>query len=330
MNGEQLTLFGPPDLYVPFHDKAVISAKSEYHERAKVSGHFSLNGKRASLKQYPEFNALKSVHDFITIDLKDLPTARASCPVCRQELYRRIEEHNPPGFDYYEDAEELFVRTQLEYCFRCTFWQFHELRSSLICNRGYLADVHDLITIASKLRTFDEAPPDALCEIAQWFRQHPDLYHSVDPTYLEKLVGRIFAASGHYSEVTHVGRPDDGGIDLVLVDDGESTWLVQVKRRESAKASESVQTIRNLLGAMVLSDSKAGIVVSTADHFTQRALEASSRAGSKGYRVDLIDKHALDLMLSQNLLYAPWKNISAGIKSDRDEWFRENIAMLGL
>ena len=213
-------------------------------------------------------------------------------------------------------------RTLRESCSRCSFWQFHEMRSAFYYDRGYLADFHELTTIVPKVRTFSEAPDEALCGIAQWFKRHPGLYQSVDPTYLEKLVGRIFSATGNHSDVMHVGGPDDGGIDLILIGNDESTWLVQVKRRESPDTSESVQTIRNLLGAMVLNDSRAGIVVSTADHFTQRARQASVKSGRRGFRVDLIDRHALEMMLSQNMFYTPWENIRKKIGAERSLWFR--------
>jgi hypothetical protein len=322
MTSEQLTLFGPSAFYIPPHDTAVISVRRDLDWHPKLSRDFLLNGGRCRPARYPEFDALKNTEDFTHAELKDLPAARAACPFCLNNLLRREEIHHDPEWD--DDAEERRLsRTLRERCPGCSFWQFHELRSAIYYDRGYLADFHELTTIASKVREFNEAPEEALWEVAQWFKRNPGLFHSVDPTYLEKLVGRIFSAAGNYSDVTHIGGPGDGGIDLVLIQNDESTSLVQVKRRESPTASESVQTIRNLLGAMVLDDSRAGIVVSTADHFTQRARQASVKAGNKGFRIDLIDRHALDRMLSQNLFSTPWENISKNMEAERGLWFRQ-------
>jgi hypothetical protein len=37
----------------------------------------------------------------------------------------------------------------------------------------------------------------------------------------------------------------------------------------------------------------------------------------------LINRHALDLMLSQHLFYAPWRNIKGIIAAERMKWFRK-------
>ncbi|MBL0107096.1 MAG: restriction endonuclease [Ignavibacteria bacterium] len=51
---------------------------------------------------------------------------------------------------------------------------------------------------------------------------------------------------------------------------------VQVKRREKIDKTESVSTIRDFLGAILLGDYPKGIVVSTADKFTKPAQKSSS------------------------------------------------------
>jgi hypothetical protein len=172
--------------------------------------------------------------------------------------------------------------------------------------------------LSSKLRTFDEeAPEGTLGEVAQWFRRHPRLYNTVSPTYLEKLVARIFTNSGQYVEVHHVGRPDDGGVDVVLVES-----------ESDAKPSEPVSTIRNLLGAMILQESQLGIVVSTADHFTFRARESAAKANPLGFKVDLLDRKALDAMLARALPVEPWKKVLDDLHDHRQEWFWAIMANL--
>ena len=61
-----------------------------------------------------------------------------------------------------------------------------------------------------------------------------------------------------------LGRPRDGGVDVLLIDAEKEEWLIQVKRRKSQNSTEGVNTIRNILGVMTVKDVYKGIVVSTA------------------------------------------------------------------
>ncbi|WP_327230951.1 restriction endonuclease [Streptomyces murinus] len=154
-----------------------------------------------------------------------------------------------------------------------------------------MGGINTLTVLSSKTRTFDKrAPEGTLQEISQFFRRHPNLYHSVSPTYLEKLTARVFKEFGNYAEVRHVGRPADGGVDVLLIEDEEHSWLVQVKRRENPTKGESVETIRNLLGTMVLEGKTFGAVVSTADHFTLPAREAASGSTRNGVKVPYLPR----------------------------------------
>lgn len=105
-----------------------------------------------------------------------------------------------------------------------------------------------------------------------------------------------------------MGRPDDGGVDIIYIDADDKQWLVQVKRRENPRSTESVSTIRNLLGAMLLQDSRTGIIVSTADHFSYQAYAAVDRAREVGMALRLIDRYALDHMLDGVLQDQPWSS----------------------
>jgi hypothetical protein len=128
----------------------------------------------------------------------------------------------------------------------------------------------------------------------------------MNPHRLEELVAAIFKANYKDCEAIHVGKPDDGGIDVVFVDSGERQWLIQVKRRENPQSSEGVGVIRNLLGAMLLENSSYGILVSTANHFTFRAKEAVDRARDLGKVIRLIDRGKLDRMLAPMIPDRPW------------------------
>lgn len=159
----------------------------------------------------------------------------------------------------------------------------------------------------SKLREFDVHFPNSCnSELASFIRRNPSILHSCNPKSLEKLVADIFRANYAQTEVIHVGKPDDGGVDVLLVDSDRQQWLIQVKRRESPKKSEGVSTIRNMLGTMLLEKSLNGIVVSTANQFSLRARQATVKAGEIGMTVKLVDKGILNRMLDPILPDRPW------------------------
>jgi len=162
--------------------------------------------------------------------------------------------------DHPDEMPNYRAQASLSNCEHCQHWEHVEFRQETYDIRADLLDRYQLAVTTSKTREFDAGAPDgALEEVAQWFRRHPRLYNSVHPKYLEKLVAKVFANSGQYAEVRHVGRPDDGGVDVVLVESNESMWLVQVKRREYPDSVEPVSTVRNLLGTLILSGSDRGV-----------------------------------------------------------------------
>ncbi len=172
----------------------------------------------------------------------------------------------------------------------------------------------------SKLREFDcNLPEGCAADIAQWIRRDPKRWHTITPRQLEKLVADIFRSNFTNAEVSHVGRPDDGGVDVIFVETTNKQWLIQVKRREKPNSSEPVETIRNLLGTMVLENASLGIVVSTADHFTYRAYEATGRAKKCGMIIELIDRKKLDKMLDPVLPDRPWLEV---LKREAPEYAR--------
>ena len=146
-----------------------------------------------------------------------------------------------------------------------------------------------------------------LAELANFLRRHPERVHYISPTALEKLVAKCFRSTGAYAAVTHVGRPDDGGVDVLLVTQAAGKVLVQVKRR-GPDTVESVTTLRNLLGAMVLEEALFGIVVSTADHFSYRAQSVASTLADRtpGYQIELRDLGRLREMVDDVPDPEPW------------------------
>jgi hypothetical protein len=141
------------------------------------------------------------------------------------------------------------------------------------------------VSVAKK---FDHSlPMGCLHELAQHFRQHPIAWNTIAPTRLERLIADVFRANFAPCEVHHVGKPGDLGIDVVLIETDEKTWLTQVKRRSRPDSTEGFSTLQSLLGSLALHGARHGIVVSTADHFSYQARKQCRRAHESGFVVEL-------------------------------------------
>ncbi|MGK8559545.1 restriction endonuclease [Nocardia gipuzkoensis] len=292
----------------------------------------SINGIETPRRSLPDFAALDGYETFDNHDLETLagmPFVQTACPFCKTSLETDEFFHPDPFSGAPEDVETndfLTAVNRLGFCSRCRYWQISNLQAAWGWYRADHWANYQLTTASSKLREFNDAAPEGtLAEIAQWFRRHPSLYQTVTPNYLEKLVARVFRELDTYVEVRHVGRPDDGGVDVILVEDEARTWLVQVKRRESANSSEGVSTVRNLLGSLVLNKESLGVVVSTADHFTYRARQAVQGASEVGYTVRLTDRSAFDALLARALPEQPWRTVMRVIGDNQTEFFNSHL-----
>jgi restriction endonuclease Mrr len=155
-------------------------------------------------------------------------------------------------------------------------------------------------TAVSKIQEYplkSESIP--LAELQSYVRRNPEALRSIHWRALEKLVAEIFRASRSFQEVIHVGKTNDGGVDVILVATSSERILVQVKRR-TRPSIESVSTVRNLLGAMIAHGTLDGIVVSTADHFSSYAQSFVEKLtkGKIAYKIELKDFGKLKEMIS--------------------------------
>ena len=209
----------------------------------------------------------------------------------------------------------------LWYCDYCRFWQARVYSAFRACmpppdNWAYI----------SKLREFDKNLPEGCStELALHIRRHPDLLHSFSPKRFEKFVADVFQANYTNAEVLHVGKPGDGGIDVLLIEAGGEQWLIQVKRRKSQKCSEGVKTIRDILGAMVVEGTPQGIVVSTAERFSRPAIQAVTKASRNGMTVHLVDKGILNKMLDPTLPDRPWLDPISEIDEEISSYLADQI-----
>lgn len=235
-------------------------------------------------------------HKYVTSFPRKFP-AQKKCPYCK-EILRRAKQGND------QDIEDIKIGI-LETCPNCNYWMWHYIQGTYIGR--WSLEAYFYTALLGKVREFDGVLPVSCNEeIASWIRKNPARWHSINPTALEKLVADIFRANYSQAEVSHVGKPDDGGIDVIYIDAEKHQWLIQVKRRERPEYVEPVSTIRNLLGTLFLNDASHGIVVSTADHFSYRAYDALNRAKEKGMTIQLINRRVLNQMLTGLLTDRPW------------------------
>jgi hypothetical protein len=235
------------------------------------------------------------------------------CPYCSTGLFfaRKAKRIRP--------NEEWIEEVVVGECPRCAYW--HAMWYEDLGQGPFGGPTAEWEARIGKLAEFDDCLPDGCqSELARYLRAHPNKWHDLSPPRLETLVADIFRANYANSEVFHVGKPDDGGVDVVFVDSGRSRWLIQVKRRLAPMKGEGVETIRNLLGAMVLNECRCGIVVSTVDHFTYRAHEARNRAAEIGFKLSFVDLGKLDRMLNSVLPSVEWLAL---VRDHKPEWVNE-------
>ena len=97
----------------------------------------------------------------------------------------------------------------------------------------------DHLAYVSKLRKFNTRLPDGCSEeLAMHIRRDTSRLHFVDLKRFEKFVADVFRANYTNAEVVHVGKPNDGGVDVLFIDAQEEQWLIQVKRRGVKRQSE--------------------------------------------------------------------------------------------
>ena len=228
------------------------------------------------------------------------------CPFCSHQLLTGESE-------MYKDiiVGEVSQVSHLWSCPNCAYWHWYNRQMVDYFNDdGDFTETLYSKACISKIRDFDLTLPEG-CEeeLAVALKRNKEIWHTIEPYRFERFIGSIFRANFGDCEVLHVGKSDDGGVDLIFIDSQKDQWLIQVKRRESSTSSEGVSTVRNLLGALFLNDCLRGILVSTADHFTFRAYQAVARAKELGRTVQLLDRGKLRRMLNPLIPDRPWRDV---------------------
>ena len=239
-------------------------------------------------------------HDYLNMEFYDHNNLRIEfCPFCQIPMKRKWHSLKDKNEDNYE--RQKFI---LKFCIKCAYWKFSGLESSPRC---MVAPTNIIATsLAAK---FDEVSPDGCSsELAQYITRNPNYLNKINPHRLESLVADIFQANYKNCEVRHVGRPGDLGVDVLFIDSEKTKWLIQVKRREKSHKPEGFSTLQSILGTMLLTDEKHGIIVSTSDSFSRPLEKQRGVALEKGYLVKLIDKSLLTQMVGPLIPSTPWRS----------------------
>lgn len=207
---------------------------------------------------------------------------RGWCPFCK---LRAGKVYSVEGSEEQTWDSGWQKRTRAWSCNQCGWWEIEHFDSIADSDIEW---VEDTVLRHAVLRSFNPRDQELPVEVLkEHLKRHPQTLYSIHPTKMEKLVQSVFSEF-YDCEVEHCGRSHDDGIDLILVN-SHKPGAIQVKRRESAKSVESVKTVREVLGAMLLSRKRRGWIVTTADHFSSEARSAATRA----ITLDLVDAFEL-------------------------------------
>jgi restriction system protein len=231
--------------------------------------------------RYPTF---KGYHNEIAPPLNyDVFYQKAGvCPFCKLDTELSFPDEEYMG--------NMAYQIMVYECLNCGWWQVaHDLLDKEI----EFIETHTIsrsIVYNAILKAFHPGdlnlPMQALIDE---FQKRPEVLYQIHSTKMELLVKDILS-DFFQSEVRHVGKTGDGGVDLLLINKDEPT-LIQVKRRTKKESVETISTVRDLLGAMFINNSKKGMIVSTADHFTKIAIKTGEEEVKKGKLTsfDMID-----------------------------------------
>lgn len=159
---------------------------------------------------------------------------------------------------------DTIIGLYVHQCDKCGWWVVQQLFDSAL-DRNYGCGFQTQAILKGTELGSRTIPTD---ELAAYLSRHGDNLLHIHHTKMEELVGAVLRE--HFDcEVIHCGRTGDGGIDLLLIRN-DALIPVQVKRRVT-RATEGVSVVRELMGVMLRDGYAEGMVVTSADHFSQQA-----------------------------------------------------------
>jgi hypothetical protein len=227
------------------------------------------------------------------------------CPMCEDRL-RSFEFWSAINKTRWSALEGTYAR--IFFCGRCGFW-FSDEQWSIDYEEGP-DDTLVTLSMGSVARYRLDEKAIALPALRQYLSRHPEHVAHTNPTAFEKLMAECLRDEFVPCEVTHLGQTADGGVDIKLVTSDREVWLVQVKRRASISASESVQVVRELNGVLFREGLAKGLIITTAQRFTRSARqETAVKTRTRGqYEIQLrsFGDVCRMLRLPSQTPYQPW------------------------
>jgi restriction system protein len=225
---------------------------------------------------------------------------RGFCPFCKCSI-EAIHINSLVDIITLKDVEWHKSENVWE-CEKCGWWEY-SFYSYMNDDSGLEVNYKDweLTVNSAILREFEVGSNQVPVEVLKsYINKNEHEIFNIHHKKMEELVASIFR--DHYScEVQIVGKSNDGGVDLILINSDEPT-IVQVKRRMDKKKTESVKEIRDLIGATLLAGSRKCIFVTTADHFSSSAMNSRDCALTKSI-VDSFELYDFSSFMSTLNLY---------------------------
>jgi restriction system protein len=202
------------------------------------------------------------------------------------------------------------------------FDEMHEYERAATCNfcgwwrlRHVVVGGQDNCSISLAIGEACHYDVDSLEVPIQDLRRHLKTHNvdlaNVNPTVFEKLMGDCVRSAFGPCEVVHVGGTGDGGVDLNLIQNDKTTFLVQVKRRSNLSKHEGVQVVRELNGVLFREGAAKGMIITTASGFTKAAFQETMIKTPTKSRYEMLLLAFNDIIEMLNLPspvpYEPWQ-----------------------
>lgn len=221
----------------------------------------------------------------------DLADALARCTRC---LFCQAPLSKLPA--RYEDFEDLNTEAAVTpaVCSGCGWWTVLVEEQDIEPTIRWEPDPDDIFDdgvhrfglkagAAGSLRELDLCNVEqSLHDVRQYLSLRYEKRFEVHPRLFEETVASVFRDQGFHARVTSYSG--DGGIDVIL-QRGEETVGVQVKRYKNAISAEQ---IRSLAGALYIGGYTKGVFVTTS-RFQPGCKAVSTLASARGMAIELLD-----------------------------------------
>lgn len=177
----------------------------------------------------------------------------------------------------YQDGEIGVVECALA-CRACANW--------IAWSSTSISSPEWLLPFVRQFQPQKEVP--ALTVLAEEVRKNPEVIRATTAKEFELFVGSIIR-NFFACEVYHVGKSNDGGIDLLAIE-SDNPLVIQVKRRLNPDSVEGVDVVRLLFASMFASGAKRGMLVTSAQRFSKQAAEWAHLPNLRdsGFEIDLV------------------------------------------